>query len=166
MGARAHGLPVIDCGADVGENPLDRVAQLVEQNAIVLAPDLDVHDRFADGVIGGRVVLEHLDELARAVAAHLHHRVDDQIDPVAVAPQLHRHRVDDERHVVGDDLDQRVRRLPSVLLEVRVVHPHLRLAGSPLLGQVVMRYGGAVQIQWIAVREVLGGHPLVVLANE
>ena len=100
------------------------------------------------------------------IAPDLHHRVDDEVDPVAEPPEFHRHRVDDERHVVGDDLDQRVRRLPPVLLEVRVVDPHLRLAGGPLLGQVLMRYGGAVQVQWITVREILGGNPLVVLANE
>ena len=50
--ARAHLLPVLDRGADVGQDPLDRVAQLVEQRAIVLAPDLDVDDRFADHVFG------------------------------------------------------------------------------------------------------------------
>ena len=164
--AGAHLLPVLDRGADLGQHPLDRLPQLVEQHPIVLAPDLDVDDRFADHVLRGGVVLEHLDQLALGVAPDPDHRVDHQVDPVPEPPELHRHRVDDERHVVGDDLDQRVRRLPPVLLEVRVVDPHLRLARLPVLGQVPVRDRGAVQVERVAVREVLGRDPLVVLADE
>ena len=46
----------------------------------------------------------------------------------AVAVDLHRHRIDQERHVVVDDLDDRVRRLPAVLLDRRVEHAHARPA--------------------------------------
>ena len=38
--------------------------------------------------------------------------------------------VDNERYVVADDLDDGVRRPPAVLLELRVVNAHLRLAGA------------------------------------
>ena len=53
--------------------------------------------------VGVRV--EDVDDLTVLVAADPHHRVDHQVDAVALAGQVHRHRVDDERHVVGDDLD-------------------------------------------------------------
>ena len=66
--------------------------------------------------------------------------------------ELHRHRVDDERHVVGDDLDHRVRRLPAVLLELGVVDVHLDLAGRAHPGPVPVRDRGAVQVERAAVR--------------
>ena len=164
--ARPHLLPVLDGGAHVGQDPLDRLAQALELSPIVLARHLDVHDRFADRVVSGGVVVEQLDYVTGGVAPHPHNRVDDQVDPVSEPHQLHRHRVDDERHVVRDDLDQRVRRLPSMLLEVRVVHAHLGLTRSPLLRQVPMRDGRPIEVERVAIRQILGGNPLVVLADE
>ncbi len=128
--------------------------------------DLGVEDRLADRVVRGGVGVEHLDHVTVGVAPDPHHRMDDQVDAVPRAAQLHRHRVDDERHVVGDDLDQRVRRLPAVLLEVRVVDAHLGLARSPLLGEVPVRDRRPVQVERVAIRQILGRDPLVVLADE
>ena len=59
------------------------------------------------------------------VAAHLDDRVDDQVDAEAAPVELHADRVDQERHVVGHDLDGRVRRLPAVRLELGVVDADL-----------------------------------------
>ena len=162
----AHRLPVLGRGADLVEDLFDTPAQVVEELPVVLAADLGVEDRLGDRVIVFAVGFENLEDLAVLVAADPHHRVDDQVDAVALAREVHRHRVDDERHVVGDDLDQRVRRLPAVLLELRVVDPDLRLAGRAVLGQVPVRHGGAVQVERIAIRQVLGRHPLVVLPHE
>jgi hypothetical protein len=50
----------------------------------------------------------------RAVALHGDDRMDDEMQRQTVPIDLHRHRVDEERHVVVDDLDDRVRRLPAV----------------------------------------------------
>ena len=43
------------------------------------------------------------------VPAHDQHRVDDQADVGPVPVELHRHRVDQVRHVVGDDVDDGAR---------------------------------------------------------
>ena len=48
-------------------------------------------------------------------------------------------RVDEEWHVVGDDVDDRVRRVVPVLLERRGVHPYERLTGLALLGEPQVR---------------------------
>src|SRR3712207_7066552 len=58
-------------------------------------------------------------------------------------------------HVVGDDLEDRVGRLPAVLLEERVVHPHLRLAGGPPVGEAEVAHRGAVEVDGGPAVEVL-----------
>ena len=63
------------------------------------------------------------------VAADVEDRVDQQIQAQAEPVQLHRQRIDDERHVVADELDCGVRRLPAVLFEVGVVHADSRGTG-------------------------------------
>src|SRR3712207_8283820 len=50
-------------------------------------------------------------------SADVQHGVDDQMDAKAPPVQLHPDRVDQERHVVSDDLDGGVRRLPAVRSE-------------------------------------------------
>ena len=83
------------------------------------------------------------------------------------AAELHRHRVDEERHVVGDDLDDGVRRLPAVLLELRVVDADLgraRLALAPSEAPVrsapptlQVRKRGAVQVEQVNSARSSGG---------
>jgi hypothetical protein len=62
-------------------------------------------------------------------------------------PQARRVRADEERHVVGDDLDHRVLRIPSVLLEERVVEADLGRARSAQLRKTPQRERGASEIQ-------------------
>ena len=73
-------------------------------------------------------------------------RMDDQVQRQAVAVHFHRHRIDQERHVVVDDLDDRVRRLPAVLLDRRVEHAHAGVAGLTFAREVPVRKRRAVQV--------------------
>ena len=59
---------------------------------------------------------------------HRDDRVDDQVQRQVVAVDFHRHRIDQERHVVVDDLDDRVRRLPAVILDRRIEDAHAGMA--------------------------------------
>src|SRR5438067_13687896 len=59
-----------------------------------------------------------------------------------------------------------MRRLPAVLFEVGVVDLHLGRRGPPRVGQVPVGQRRAIQIERTAISEVLGGHPVVVLAHE
>ncbi len=75
-------------------------------------------------------------------------------------------RIDEERHVVVDDLDDRVRRRPPIRRRVRVVHPDLGLAGAPTLSQTPQRQGGAVEIAGRAFGNIGRRNVLVKLRNE
>ena len=100
------------------------------------------------------------------VAAHGEHGVDDQVDAGAAPVQLDADRVDEERHVVGDDLDGRVGGLPAVLLEVRVVDAHLGHPGRPFAREVERAERQAVEVERVALRHVLRGDPPVELPGE
>jgi hypothetical protein len=92
--------------------------------------------------------------------------MDDQVDARALAAELHRRRVVEERHVVGDELDDRVRGLPPVLLELWVVDAHLRGARVAMAGERRERERRAVEVQRVQLDEVLERHPSVVLPDE
>src|SRR3546814_10483426 len=80
-----------------------------------------------------------------------------------VAADLGGHRVDEERHVVVDDLDHAVLRFPAILGRIGIVGADACLAGGALLqplpqgkgaaGQVVG--GAAAQVAWRHVGEEL-----------
>ena len=86
-----------------------------------------------------------------------------QVDGAAPASECHRHGIDEKRHVVRDGLDDCVRRLPAVLLDLRRVHVNLRLSRPPPLHQVPVRECRAVEIEF---GEILQGGVGEVRANE
>ena len=67
------------------------------------------------------------------VATHRDDGAHGEVQPEAVPDDLRGDRVDDERHVVGHDVDDGVRRAEAVLLEVRGVHRAPR--GCPAVGR-------------------------------
>jgi hypothetical protein len=83
-----------------------------------------------------------------------------------VAVHFHRHRVDEERHVVVDDLDDRVRRLPAMLFDRRIERAHLCLAALAFAGEVPMGERGAVQVDQLPLGEVVGIDLPIVVAHE
>ena len=162
----AHRRPVLHRGPHVVEGGVHLRAHRVERLLIGLTVGLDVDDRLDDGPV--RLVVEReerLDAVAVA-AAHAHHRMDDEVARVPAAVHHHPHRVDQERHVVGDDLDDGVGRLPAVLLDLRVVDPDLRRAGGAPPGKVQVRRRRAVEVGRTAFREVVGRDPRVVAGDE
>jgi hypothetical protein len=89
--------------------------------------------------------------------------MNEDVDRVAAAGECHGHRVDEEGHVVGDDLDDAVRRHPAVLFERRRVGVDLHLAGAPSLQEVPVGERRAVEVE---LADVLGRRVRVVRANE
>ncbi len=134
--------------------------QLGERLRVGLAVDLDVDRRLGDAA-----VLDELLEVALLVAPHADDRADHQVEAAAVPGDLHRDRVDEERHVVVHELDDGVRRLPAVLFEGRVVDAHLQLARQPLLHQAPVRERRAGELVRRAGGEVLGRNVRVVGAD-
>ena len=164
---RPHRLPVLDRGAHLADHPHDLLLELAQAGRVGLPHDLGVDHRLADRALLERLgVRQDLEQAALGVAPHREDRVDDQVDPAAAPVQLHADRVDEERHVVGHDLDGGVRGLPAVLLEARVVRAHLRASRAPLAREVEVAERQAVEVERIALRHVLWRHPAVQLARE
>ena len=150
-----HGRPVLHRRPHVVEDGEEPVPQRLEPLPGRLAVDLDVEEGLGGaGADGGEVPV--------VVAADGDDGVDDEVQPAALPDQLHRHGVEQERHVVDDDLDDRVGRRPAVVVEGRRVDPGLGRAGRPALGQVEVGQGGAGQVDRVAPDEVLGRDPLPV----
>ena len=120
--------------------------------------------RLAAAAAGGRV--EDLDQLAGDIAADDDLRVDHDVDAAALPGQLVGDRVDQERHVVGDDLDDGVAARPAVLLDGRGVHPDVRGALRAVLREPVVGESGAEDVDRVAVGEVLRGGVQVVALEE
>ena len=65
-------------------------------------------------LVGAVVVIAHPTQPSEPVASDADDGVDDEVDAEAVSAQLHAHRVDQERHVLGHRLHDRVCGLPPV----------------------------------------------------
>ena len=163
----AHGPPVGDGGAHVGQHALQPLAGLVERRGAGHRADLDMHEGFGGGVGGGRRRLVQLGELAVGVALDPHHGVDDQMDGQPLAVQLRGHRVDEEGHVVVDDLHHRAVGLPAMLLDAGVVDADLGAVGRlALLAPLPHGERGAVELLGRSLDDVVGRDVVVELPYE
>ena len=166
VGPLDHGRPVLDRRPDIREHALQPRPQALEVGRLRLAHDLCVEERFELRVLGRRVERQDVEELPRFVAADADDRVDDEVDAASQPVELHAHRVDEERHVVVDDLDDRVPGGPAVLLELRRVDADLGLPRGAPCAEVELGERGAVEVRRAALEEVLGGDRAVVDADQ
>ena len=84
----------------------------------------------------------------------------------ALAVDLHRHRIDQERHVVVDDLDHRVAGLPAVFFQARIGHAQLGRAGAETAQKIPVRQRRPVQVLHIALAQVVGIDLRIVFLRE
>jgi len=84
----------------------------------------------------------------------------------SLAIDRHRNGVDQERHVVVDDLDHRVIGMPAVLFEDRVVDAQPLAARDEFLGGLPVRHRGAVEIGDAAVLQIVRVDEIVVVTQE
>ncbi len=94
-----------------------------------LAVDFQQHHRLG-------IALADLGQLAGLVAGEAQHRVAQHVHAHALLGQRHGHGVDQERHVVVDDLQHGVRRFPAIGLGGGVEHAHVGLAGLACTGEL------------------------------
>ncbi len=169
-----HLRPVLDGLPDVLEHLGQRALGLLAPRRARLAADLDVHPRLAGdvvrqlGPVDGRVVAgEDLLELAGDVAADQDLRVHDHVHLAVLLVELHGHGVHEERHVIGDHLDDRVPAGgPAVLGDGRGEDPDVGGALGAVRRGAVLADRGAVQVHLGALRDVLGGHVAVEVAEQ
>ena len=165
----AHAWPVDDGAPHVVEHGeqqgRDRLATLL----VALLADFDMHQRFAQdaGTVGSirAVAVEKLGEFAGG-SRRSRDRVNDEMDDEVEAVQRHGHRVDEKRHVVVDDLDDRAGRVPAVLGGARVEHAQLGVARFALLGERPERGRGPVKIRRVAREHVFRWDMGVELADD
>ena len=92
--------------------------------------------------------------------------MDHQAHLASAIVNRRRHRIDQKRHVVVDDLDDGVRRRPAVGVPIGIVDPHLRGAVRAALGEAPQRHCRPEQVARAARRDVGGRHVLVKLGDE
>ena len=85
-----------------------------------------------------------IDEFVAIVAAHGEHRVDEQVDTELVAIEHHSHAVDQKRHVVGDEHQDRAFGLPAVSFEIGRQHLDQRLADAANPAELQVDNGGGI----------------------
>ncbi len=127
----AHRRPIGHRGADVAQHHFEIGPDGLDPAGVGLLADPQLHPGF--GVVAGP------GQAAGRVAGDPQHRVDHEIDGEVALVERGSHRIDQERHVVIDDLDDAVRAAPAMVVELRIVDPELGLPGLPLLPEVPQR---------------------------
>ena len=136
----AHRAPVVDRWSNFGQHAGQRGGDLVEQQGIGLAVDLDVHDRFGPRAFTG--FERDADQVAVEVAVRRNHRMSEQVNGDLAAIEFVRDRIDQERHVVVDDLHDRMTAVETMVGEGRIEDAHLGDAGQAAAGEAQQGEGG------------------------
>jgi hypothetical protein len=164
--ALAHGPPIRNGHAHLVQDALDGAAQHFQLRPRGLLVDLDVHRRLDDGVERRGLRRGHLDAAPGLVAAHAHDGVEQEVDGALAPVDLHADGVDQERHVIVDDLDDGVLERPAVLLGGRVEDAHFRFAGRALPAELPQRQSAAEEGLQGGVDDVVGSDEGEVTAEE
>jgi len=160
----AHGVEVSDGNAHFGQHFTQAGLEVFQRLGVVVTIDLDVDQRLAvlRGVLGTRC--RHALQLAGIITCNGQHGVVDGVNGDATTVELDTHGIDQERHVRVQHFDDGVRRLPAMLLEVRVVGTHL--GSLEALQEVPYGQGGTVEVIQLALGHVLEGGRCVIVARK
>ena len=141
-----HGAEVLYGGAHRIQRGQQAILQGAEIRRVGGPVNLDVHDRFSARIGGLRARRKQLLEIAALVTLDMHDAVVQVVNGIALAGQLHAHRIDQKRQITMQHLDNAVGALPAMLLGVGVEHPQLHIAPRHLLHKAPGRQGAAQQI--------------------
>ena len=169
FGACSHRSPVAHGGGDVVEHGAQPILDTAESGSVGDAIEFDVDERLGARRCGvGRRGVSSAVERAQVVVVSRdpEHRVRQEVNGEVESFERGDDRIDQERHVVGDDVNHRVRALPSVVAYRRRVDPHHRTSGRPSAGGLPVGHGGAVQVLGVGSDEVVGSDVGEVPAQE
>ncbi len=158
-----HRLPIRHRRAHVGEGAGQALRQAGEIGRVRLSGDGDLHPGFA---LPGCFGTAHFQQLAVGVANDRQDRVDDESDHPVAGIDRPGHGIDEERHVVVDDLDDGMRRRPAVDSRVGVVDADLGPAGPAAAGQVPQRQCTGAQVAGASAGEVHRRNVLIEFGDE
>jgi hypothetical protein len=160
-----HRRPVRDRDAHVGERTRDLVREGMHAGDVAHAVDLDVHERLAPGAaeLASRGKPE---ETSARVAVHCENGMDDVVQRESASVNRHGYRIDEERHVVVDDLDDRVGALPAVLLDGGIEDPYARVAGRASRRELPVRNRRAIEVLGRALGQLVGVDLPIMLLDE
>src|ERR1700736_2233832 len=151
--------------ANIPEDPSDSCFQFKEALRISDTVNFHMHDRLESAALPG-VARQDLTQATLSVAPGFHDRLNDQMESQSLAINFHGNRVDQERHVVIDDLDDRMRGFPSILLVLRIINSKLWSTGLELPHEFEMGQGSATKIANTAFPEVFWIRLAIILADE
>ncbi len=147
MGAIEHRPEIRHRPPHVAQGSEDALFDLGQHFGVVLPVDLQMHHRLGLPVFGlALAVFGQLHQMAALIADYPHDRVDDQVRRNAQLREGQHHRIDQEGHVVVDDLDDRVTRLPAVPVGMRVVDAEANFVAHPLAGEIQKAGGQGGQV--------------------
>ncbi len=162
--AFAHRLPIVHAGAHVVERGGHAALEALQLGRLADAVDFEMHHRF--GRSGGAVAAAEIQQMAAGIARDAENRMDDRVHGQAAGGDRHADRVDQERRVFGDHIDQGARGDDPVFALGRVADAHLGRAAAAFAHEVehVLHhagpFGGAARGQF------LGRHPAQEFAGE
>ena len=156
-----HCRPVADHLAHLAEHPEHLVLDLGQRAGILLAIDLEMQ-----AGIRGVPAIGDRRHLSVAITGHAQRRMHDEVDGEPQPVAGHGQRIHQKGHVIGDDLDDAVQRMPAVLLRVGVVRTDPGFTARPVPEQAPVRKRSAVEIGGAALDQILGGDMTVVVLDK
>ena len=161
--ALEHGAPVLHRKPHLAEHGAERAHDVVARGLVGDRLEVEMDEALACAVCGVRRAERH--ELS-AVAPDAEHRVRHQLHVEAALGEFAHHRVEQERHIVVDDLDDADRLAFARLIERHRVAADLRRARLPLVEKIERPLGQHRQIGDAVAQHVLRHRARVKLRDE
>lgn len=105
-------------------------------------------------------------EHAISVSDDGQHGVNDQMNDQAEAIDGHGDRIDQKRHIVGDNLDRAMGGLPSMLLDLGIVDANFGFVRCPVFAEAQMGESSTIEIERIPIHQIDRRNGPIVVTHE
>ena len=163
VGALEHGAPVLHRQSHFAEHARERAHDVGARGVVRDRLEMDMDEALARA--GGRIDGAERDKFC-AVAPHAEHRMRHQLHIEPALGDLAHHRVDQERHVVVDDLDHRDRLALARFFQRHGLAADLRRARRPVFEKIERPLGQFGEIGGRVAQHILRHRAGVELRDE